>query len=148
MKLDVPFFKQTTALNCGPVALQMVLSYFGDKTDLKKIEDLVKQGLIKETDPEYKNYGGAYVVSETGGKYSKFFDENQLRNYAVSQNPKAPNKWKRGEANTNNKNNGTKTNFVEGKTYVDKSGNKAKYVGGKWVEETAKPNKNDPLGIR
>ena len=41
MKLNVPFFKQTTNLNCGPVALQMVLSYFGDTTDLKKIEELV-----------------------------------------------------------------------------------------------------------
>jgi len=45
MKLNVPFFKQTTPLNCGPVALQMILSYFGDKTDLKIIEE--KTGIKK-----------------------------------------------------------------------------------------------------
>lgn len=39
MKLSVPFSLQTTPLNCGPVALQMILSYFGDKTDLKIIEE-------------------------------------------------------------------------------------------------------------
>jgi len=41
MKLEVPFFKQTTPLNCGPVAVRMVLSYFGKNVSLEEIERLV-----------------------------------------------------------------------------------------------------------
>jgi len=46
MKLDIPFYKQTTLLTCGPVALKMVLAYFGDKTQLKAIEERtgIKEG--------------------------------------------------------------------------------------------------------
>ncbi len=45
MKLNVPFYKQTTPLNCGPVALKMVLDYFGKKVSLEIIE---KQTGIRE----------------------------------------------------------------------------------------------------
>lgn len=38
MKLDVPFYKQTTKLNCGPVALKMVLDYFGEDLGLENLE--------------------------------------------------------------------------------------------------------------
>ncbi len=38
MKLDVPFYKQTSKTNCGPTALRMVLSYFGDNRLLEEIE--------------------------------------------------------------------------------------------------------------
>ncbi len=38
--LEVPYFKQTTSLNCGAVALQMVLSFFGDNRDLDFLEEL------------------------------------------------------------------------------------------------------------
>jgi len=27
MRLDVPFYKQTTKFNCGPAALRMVIAY-------------------------------------------------------------------------------------------------------------------------
>ncbi len=45
MKLRVPFYKQTTDLNCGPSALKMVFSYFGKNFDIKTLEE--KSG-IKE----------------------------------------------------------------------------------------------------
>jgi hypothetical protein len=41
MKLDVPFYKQTTPLNCGPVALKMVLDYFDEEIDVKVLEERV-----------------------------------------------------------------------------------------------------------
>jgi uncharacterized protein YvpB len=46
MKLNVPFYNQTTNLNCGPTALKMVLSYFGKNKDLKEIEEKceIKEG--------------------------------------------------------------------------------------------------------
>jgi uncharacterized protein YvpB len=45
MKLEVPFYKQTTPLNCGPVALRMVLLYFGKAIDIKLLEE--KTGIKK-----------------------------------------------------------------------------------------------------
>lgn len=41
MKLEVPFYKQTTSLNCGPTALKMVFSYFGKNSDIEEIERAV-----------------------------------------------------------------------------------------------------------
>jgi len=38
MKLKVPFLQQTTNLNCGPMALKMILSYFGEDIDINIIE--------------------------------------------------------------------------------------------------------------
>lgn len=38
MKLNVPFYPQTSATNCGPAALQMILAYLGDIRDLSAIE--------------------------------------------------------------------------------------------------------------
>lgn len=38
MKLGVPFIKQTTKFNCGPVALQMIFSYFEDNHSLSILE--------------------------------------------------------------------------------------------------------------
>ncbi len=51
MKLPVPFYQQTTKLNCGPAALRMVLAYFGDDTDLKVIEERsgIKEGKAVST---------------------------------------------------------------------------------------------------
>lgn len=45
MKLNIPFYKQTTKLNCGPTALRMILSYFGEDTDIKLLEE--KTGIKK-----------------------------------------------------------------------------------------------------
>lgn len=46
MKLKVPFFKQTTPLNCGPVALKMILAYFGENIELNILEEKtgIKEG--------------------------------------------------------------------------------------------------------
>lgn len=41
MKLNVPFYRQTTPLNCGPVALKMAFSYLGVEIDTKEIEKAV-----------------------------------------------------------------------------------------------------------
>ena len=38
MKLDVPFFKQTTTLNYGPAALRMVLAYMGKVYGISVLE--------------------------------------------------------------------------------------------------------------
>ena len=39
--LSVPFFKQTTQLNCGPTAIRMALAYFGSELPVERIEELV-----------------------------------------------------------------------------------------------------------
>jgi len=39
MKLPVPFYKQTTPLNCGPVALKMVLEYLGEEYSTEFLEE-------------------------------------------------------------------------------------------------------------
>lgn len=46
MKLDIPFYKQTTELNCGPVALRMVLAYFEKDLGLEILEKItgIKKG--------------------------------------------------------------------------------------------------------
>jgi len=48
MKLDVPFFKQTTPLNCGPSALRMVLAYLGKDPGIKILEEKtgIKEGKV------------------------------------------------------------------------------------------------------
>jgi ABC-type bacteriocin/lantibiotic exporter with double-glycine peptidase domain len=45
VKLDIPFYRQTTKLNCGPTALKMVLSYFGKDKEIGVFEDRIR---IKE----------------------------------------------------------------------------------------------------
>ena len=39
MKLEIPFYKQTTELNCGPVALRMVLAYFDKDSGVEILEE-------------------------------------------------------------------------------------------------------------
>ncbi|MFH0797885.1 MAG: peptidase C39 family protein [Candidatus Woesearchaeota archaeon] len=38
MRLDVPFFKQTSSQNCGPTALRMVLAYLGKDEGIDVLE--------------------------------------------------------------------------------------------------------------
>jgi hypothetical protein len=38
MQIDIPFYKQSTLMNCGPMALKMILSYFGNDLDIEEIE--------------------------------------------------------------------------------------------------------------
>lgn len=45
MKLDVPFYKQKENVDCGPVALKMVLSYFGKNYDIENLKE--KTGIKK-----------------------------------------------------------------------------------------------------
>lgn len=45
MKLEVPFYKQTSLVNCGPTALRMVLAYFGKDEGIKVLEE--KTGIKK-----------------------------------------------------------------------------------------------------
>ena len=46
MKLNVPFFKQTSSLNCGPTCLKMVFAYFGNDIPIEKVEEItdIKDG--------------------------------------------------------------------------------------------------------
>ncbi len=39
MKLNVPYFKQESINDCGPVGVKMILSYFNIDTSLQKIKD-------------------------------------------------------------------------------------------------------------
>ena len=38
MRLEIPFYKQTTSLNCGPTALKMVLAYLGKDEGVEILE--------------------------------------------------------------------------------------------------------------
>jgi len=38
MKLQIPFYLQTTPLNCGPVALKMVLEFLNKKYSIEELE--------------------------------------------------------------------------------------------------------------
>jgi len=46
MRLEVPFFKQTSPLNCGPMALRMVLAYLGkdEGADILEERTGIKEG--------------------------------------------------------------------------------------------------------
>jgi len=46
MKLEVPFFPQTTKMNCGPVALRMILAYFDKDFGVQLLEEKtgIKEG--------------------------------------------------------------------------------------------------------
>lgn len=46
MKLEVPFYPQTTELNCGPAALRMVLAFLGKDPGLEILEEKtgIKEG--------------------------------------------------------------------------------------------------------
>ncbi|MFH1289783.1 MAG: peptidase C39 family protein [Nanoarchaeota archaeon] len=46
MKLPVPFFKQTTPLNCGPAALRMILAYLDKDPGIEILEEKtgIKEG--------------------------------------------------------------------------------------------------------
>jgi ABC-type bacteriocin/lantibiotic exporter with double-glycine peptidase domain len=79
MKLKVPFYKQTP-LNCGPTALRMVFSYFGNDTDISVIENLVN----KKDGKGVSTILLAIAAAELGFKtefYSKsiYFNEDHLK---------------------------------------------------------------------
>ncbi|MEK6800663.1 MAG: peptidase C39 family protein [Nanoarchaeota archaeon] len=80
MRLEVPFYKQTTKLNCGPVALRMVLAYFGQEVSLDVLEQRtgIKEGKGVST------IQLATVASSLGYKtdfFSKhiYFNEDNLK---------------------------------------------------------------------
>lgn len=80
MKLKVPFYNQTTPLNCGPIALKMVLSYFGSDFSEEILES--KTG-IKEG-KGISTIQIAIAAASLGYKadfYSKYilFNEDNLR---------------------------------------------------------------------
>jgi hypothetical protein len=51
MKTNVPFYKQTKPLNCGPVSLKMAFSFFGKDMLLEEIEEKcrIKEGKAGST---------------------------------------------------------------------------------------------------
>ena len=51
MKLDVPFYEQTSSLNCGPNALKMALEFLGKSYSIEEIENAaeIKQGKAVST---------------------------------------------------------------------------------------------------
>ncbi|MFA5333891.1 MAG: peptidase C39 family protein [Candidatus Nanoarchaeia archaeon] len=75
MKLAVPFFKQTTLLNCGPTALKMVLEYLGDSFSIKYLEE--KTG-IKEGKALYTIQ--IAIAAALMGYKAKFYSKHLLFN--------------------------------------------------------------------
>jgi len=71
MKLNVPFYKQTTEMNCGPLALKMALDYLGKNLS---IEELEKQTELKRGKalPTIK----LALVAKQLGFRTKFFTKN------------------------------------------------------------------------
>jgi len=71
MRIEVPFYKQTTVLNCGPMALRMVLDYFGEDLSIEELEKIT----------EIKNGKGLWSIqlaiasSELGYK-AEFYSKN------------------------------------------------------------------------
>ncbi len=51
MKINVPFYKQTNPLNCGPISLKMIFSFFGKDRPLEEIEEKcrIKEGKATST---------------------------------------------------------------------------------------------------
>lgn len=112
--------------------------------------DLINDGLAQTTDKTKSDYldpnsGGAYVVRDKNTQKARLItDEKVLSQYAKNRVPDAPNKWERQkDANGNisvidhsSNNAPAKTNnkFIEGKTYIDGNGKKAKYVNGQFQE--------------
>ena len=72
MRLEVPFFKQTTLLNCGPTVLRMILSYFGKNVSEDAIEN--KSGF---TDKAVFSIQLALVASSYGFKV-EFFTKHRF----------------------------------------------------------------------
>ncbi|MFH1332026.1 MAG: peptidase C39 family protein [archaeon] len=73
MKLNVPFYKQTTDLNCGPTALKMALSYLGQDFDINVIEEKTD---IKEV--KFVSTIQIAIASAELGFKTEFFSENVL----------------------------------------------------------------------
>jgi len=116
------------------------------------LADLINDGLAQTTDKTKSDYldpnsGGAYVVRDKNTQKARLItDEKVLSQYAKNRVPDAPNKWERqkdanGNINTvdhysgsNNTTQKTNNKFIEGKTYIDGNGKKAKYVNGQFQE--------------
>ena len=51
IRLDIPFYLQTTKLNCGPITLKMVLEFLGEEHSLEELESLagIKEGKAVST---------------------------------------------------------------------------------------------------
>jgi len=80
MKVEVPFFKQTTSLNCGPTALRMVLAYFGRDEGIKELEKRtgINEGKALST---IQLATAAASLGHKADFYSKniFFNEENLK---------------------------------------------------------------------
>lgn len=96
MKINVPFYKQTTNLDCGPVALKMVFDYFGKDFSIEKISKLVglKEGKgisTIELAIAAANLGfSTRIISKSISFnkenlkldfYRKYIDKNLIKNY-------------------------------------------------------------------
>ena len=42
MKIDIPYIKSKTDIDCGQLALKMVLEYFGEKREIKELTNLIR----------------------------------------------------------------------------------------------------------
>lgn len=80
MRLEIPFYKQTSPLNCGPMALKMVLAYLGKEEGIESLE--VRTGL--KEGKGISTIQLAFAVASSGYRadfYSKhiLFNEKNLK---------------------------------------------------------------------
>jgi hypothetical protein len=78
MKLDIPFFKQTTNLNCGPAALRMTLAYLDKDPGIELMEEKVGIQEGKGTSTMQLGIATAKLGHKTElfSKYTSFNEEN------------------------------------------------------------------------
>ncbi len=70
MKLEIPFFKQSTDSDCGPASVRMVLAYYGESVSE---EDLRRE---LDTNPETGSHNDDLVRALTARGYSVVSDEH------------------------------------------------------------------------
>ncbi len=70
MKLEIPFFRQSTDSDCGPAVVRMVLAYHGESASE---EDLRKE---LDTNPETGSHNDDLVRALTARGYSVVSDEH------------------------------------------------------------------------
>ena len=71
MRLEVPFYQQTTELNCGPSALRMVIAYFDRDVGLEILEQ--RTGIKKDKSISTIQIATASVLS---GYQTQFFSKH------------------------------------------------------------------------
>ena len=88
MRLDIPFFEQTSKTNCGPTVLRMINSYFGEDCSIECIERIIdfKEGnSVSTIELAYASRLLGYRTKFFSNKIS--FNEDNLNLEFYKRNP-------------------------------------------------------------